>query len=80
MAKNSADFTWTYSDGFFAIYPETAVAAQIVSTLIERVGSNKLLSLEFSAFCWSAVDAGYVIRKATQVKLNDDDLLAELGN
>ena len=44
------DFTYTRSEGFYTVFPESANAEKTISEMIRTFGSNKLLPFEFESF------------------------------
>lgn len=75
--KTDIEFT---TDGMFTtLYPVTQAGHEAWLHILEIVGSSKIPSIQFASVKTQLKEAGYTVRKARQVKMTDDQLLAELG-
>ena len=75
----SIDFEYSKHGLFTSVYPVSDAAIRQYARINIGDGTGKLLPHEFVAFKMQAMQAGYSIRKARIIPVDDNALLAELG-
>ena len=77
MIKTS-DIEYTFDGMFYALFPVSKGGEYVWNHVLERTGSAKLLAQDWPSFKLQIKAAGYSMRKAPKIKMNDDELLAQL--